>query len=161
MFDLTPTAAEKPALYRDLLAAIDAVMANESDPVANMANAAALLFEWLPDVNWVGFYRLIDGELVLGPFQGKVACIRIAIGQGVCGTAAAARVTQVVEDVDAFPGHIPCDAASRSEIVVPLIVDRALVGVLDIDSPTPSRFDDGDKRGCEAIAALLSPRICP
>lgn len=161
MFDLKSDATDKPALYRDLLAAIDAVTADETDPIANMANAAALLFEWLPDVNWAGFYRLIDGELVLGPFQGKVACIRIPVGQGVCGAAAATRETQLVEDVHAFPGHIACDAASRSEIVIPLLHEGALLGVLDIDSPTPARFNEADRQGCEAIATLLTPRICP
>lgn len=156
-----PTGAGKPELYRELRAAIDAVTADEPDAIANMANAAALLFEWLPDVNWAGFYRLIDGELVLGPFQGKVACIRIAIGAGVCGTAAATRETQLVADVHAFPGHIACDAASRSELAVPILCGETLFGVLDIDSPFPARFDAADARGCEAIAALLAPRICP
>ena len=163
MFDLKPTADGKPELYRDLLAALDALTAGEPDPVATMANAAALLWDWLPDLNWAGFYRLIGDELVLGPFQGKPACIRIALGAGVCGTAAAARRTQVVADVHAFPGHIACDAASRSELVVPLIAgardDGRLIGVLDLDSPLPGRFDDEDARGCEAVAALLAARL--
>jgi L-methionine (R)-S-oxide reductase len=158
-FDIKPTAGDKPALYRDLLSAIDAVTAGERDAIANMANAAALLFDWLPEVNWAGFYRLIDGELVLGPFQGKAACIRIELGKGVCGTAAATRETQLVEDVHAFPGHIACDAASESEIVVPLVADGRLIGVIDIDSPVKGRFDAEDRAGCEAIGVLLSARL--
>jgi L-methionine (R)-S-oxide reductase len=151
--------SDRAALWRDLLSAVDAITAGEPDAIANMANTAALLFEHLPDVNWAGIYRLVDGELVLGPFQGKAACIRIAMGAGVCGTAAAARATQLVEDVNAFPGHIACDAASRSELVVPLIRDGQLLGVVDLDSPTPSRFDAADAAGCEALAAILAVRI--
>ena len=124
-----------------------------------MANAAALLWEYLPDLNWAGFYRLIDDELVLGPFQGKAACIRIPLGKGVCGTAATTRATQVVADVHAFPGHIACDAASRSELVVPIVRGDALLGVLDLDSPLPGRFDQEDAAGCEALAALLAERL--
>ena len=160
MFDLSPTMADKPELYRDLLSAIDAVTAGEPDAVANMANVAALLFDWLPALNWAGFYRMIDGELVLGPFQGKVACIRIKPGEGVCGTAVATRATQLVVDVHAFPGHIPCDSASNSELVVPLIHDGAVIGVIDLDSPDFARFDADDAAGIEAIAALLTPRLC-
>lgn len=163
MYDFMPTLTDKPELYRDLLSALDGLTAGERDPIATMANAAALIWQWLPDLNWAGFYRLVDGELVLGPFQGKAACIRIALGAGVCGTAAAARRTQVVADVHAFPGHIACDAASRSELVVPLIAGAGengrLLGVLDLDSPTPARFDEEDARGCEALAALLSARL--
>ncbi|WP_425228243.1 GAF domain-containing protein [Sphingomonas sp.] len=163
MHDFAVSTADKPALYRDLLAALDALTAGEPDPVANMANAAAAIFQYLPDLNWAGFYRLVGGELVLGPFQGKVACIRIALGTGVCGTAAAARATQRVDDVHAFPGHIACDAASRSELVVPLIAPESeggrVIGVLDLDSPTPARFDAADQRGCEALAALLATRL--
>ncbi len=159
MFDFKAQATTKPDLYRDLLAALDALTAGEPDPIANMANAAALLWDWLPDLNWAGFYRLIGDELVLGPFQGKPACIRIALGAGVCGTAAATRATQVVADVHAFPGHIACDAASRSELVVPLMSGERLIGVLDLDSPLPGRFDDDDARGCEAVAALLADRL--
>lgn len=151
--------ADKLQLYADLRAALDGLTADETDPVANMANAAALLWEYLPDINWAGFYRLIDGELVLGPFQGKAACIRIPLGQGVCGTAAETRETQLVADVHAFPGHIACDAASRSEIVVPLIEGGRLLGVLDIDSPQQGRFDEADREGCEALVRLLAPRI--
>ena len=135
--------------------------AGERDAVANMANVAALLFDWLPDLNWAGFYRLIDGELVLGPFQGKVACIRIAVGSGVCGTAVSERATQRVADVDAFAGHIACDSASNAELVVPLIADGAVIGVIDLDSPDYDRFSAADAAGCEALAALIAPRIRP
>ena len=159
MYDFTVSAASKTDLYRDLESALDALTAGEPDPVANMANAAALLWQYLPDLNWAGFYRNIGDELVLGPFQGKAACIRIAFGKGVCGAAAAARETQLVEDVHAFPGHIACDAASRSELVVPIVHQGALIGVIDLDSPIPARFDAGDAAGCEALARLLAPRL--
>ena len=159
MYEFSIDAGSKADLYRDLLAALDAVTASEPDGVANMANAAALLWEYLPDLNWVGFYRLIGGELVLGPFQGKVACIRIAVGKGVCGTAAATLQTQLVADVHAFPGHIACDAASASELVVPIVKEGKLRAVLDLDSPLVGRFDTEDGVGCEAIAALLATRI--
>lgn len=152
-------AADKPTLYADLHSALDGLTADEPDAVANMANAAGLLWDYLPDINWVGFYRLIDGELVLGPFQGKVACIRIKPGEGVCGTAAATGETQLVDDVDAFPGHIPCDAASASELVVPIMANGTFFGVLDIDSPTKARFDSEDALGCETLVALLGPRV--
>jgi L-methionine (R)-S-oxide reductase len=161
MYDFKTTATDKPALYRDLLSAADALTAGEPDAVANMANVAALLSDWLPALNWAGFYRAIDGELVLGPFQGKAACIRIAFGQGVCGAAAATATSQLVEDVHAFPGHIACDAASRSELVVPVIVDGVVVAVIDLDSPDLARFDRDDRAGMEALAGLLSNRICP
>lgn len=160
MYQFDVRDACKAELYHDLAAALDALTAGERDPVANMANAAALIWEYLPDVNWAGFYRMIDGELVLGPFQGKAACIRIALGKGVCGTAAATRQTQLVADVHAFPGHIACDAASASELVVPIIHDGVLFGVLDIDSPTPYRFDEEDREGCESLIAMLAPRLC-
>ena len=159
MHTSSPTVTDKPELYRQLLAALDALTAGEPDPVANMANAAALVWEYLPGLNWAGFYRLVAGELVLGPFQGKAACIRIPLGQGVCGTAAATRKTQVVADVHAFPGHIACDAASESELVVPIVAGDRVIGVLDLDSPTRARFDEEDARGCEALAALLAERI--
>jgi L-methionine (R)-S-oxide reductase len=159
MHTSTPTADTKPELYRQLHAALDALTADEPDPVANMANAAALIWEYLPDLNWAGFYRLLGGELVLGPFQGKAACIRIPLGKGVCGTAAATRETQVVVDVHAFPGHIACDAASASELVVPVVADGRVIAVLDLDSPVPGRFDEEDARGGEALAALLATRI--
>ncbi|PTM47063.1 GAF domain-containing protein [Sphingomonas aerolata] len=159
MYQFDISGGSKADLYRDLLAALDAVTVDERDPIANMANAAALVWEYLPDLNWAGFYRAVEGELVLGPFQGKVACIRIAMGKGVCGTAAAERTTQLVEDVHAFPGHIACDAASRSELVVPVVSDGRLIGVLDLDSPEPARFDAEDAAGCEALVALLASRI--
>jgi GAF domain-containing protein len=128
-----------------------------------MANVAALLWQYLPDLNWAGFYRMVPdengGELVLGPFQGKAACIRIPLGRGVCGTAAKTRETQVVEDVHAFPGHIACDADSRSELVVPLVAGGRVLGVIDLDSPIASRFDAEDARGCEALAAMLGERL--
>ncbi|MES3152111.1 GAF domain-containing protein [Sphingomonas faeni] len=162
MYQFDIAAGTKADLYRDLLAALDALTADERDPIANMANAAALVWEYLPDLNWAGFYRFLPddgGELVLGPFQGKVACIRIPVGKGVCGAAAATLTTQLVEDVHAFPGHIACDAASRSELVVPVTKNGVLFGVLDLDSPEPARFDAEDASGCEALAALLGSRL--
>lgn len=145
---------DKADMYDSLLGQARALMRGERDRVANAANLAALCYHALPGVNWFGFYFWDGAELVVGPFQGRPACVRIALGKGVCGTAAATRQTQVVPDVDAFPGHIPCDSASRSEIVVPL-VDPAgrLIGVLDVDSPELDRFDDEDRRGIEALAA--------
>ena len=151
----TSSAASKPELYRECSEQLAAVFAGESDGLANTANMAALLFELLPELNWVGFYFLRGAELVLGPFQGKVACVRIALGRGVCGTAAHERKTIVVPDVHAFPGHIACDAASRSEIVVPLIVGERLLGVLDLDSPRENRFDAHDAAGLEAAVDQL------
>ena len=159
MYQFDIDAADKPALYRDLLQALDALTADEADGIANMANAAALIWEYLPDLNWAGFYRAVDGELVLGPFQGKAACIRIAFGKGVCGTAAETRTTQRIEDVHAFPGHIACDVVSASELVVPIMHADRLIGVLDLDSPRTGRFDAEDQAGCEALAALLAERI--
>src|SRR5690606_36777426 len=129
----------------DLVAEAHALLSGEDDPIANAANLASLVYHSLPDVNWVGFYFERKGELVLGPFQGKPACVRIAIGRGVCGRAAERRETIVVADVDAFPGHIACDVASRSEIVVPIVRDGRLVGVFDLDSPLPDRFDTADR----------------
>ena len=160
MYDFSFAAGgSRSELYRDLSSALDALTADEPDAIANMANAAALLWQGLPDLNWAGFYRHLHGELVLGPFQGKAACIRIPMGRGVCGVAAATRETQRVEDVHAFPGHIACDAASRSELVVPIVHQGTLIGVLDLDSPSPARFDAGDAAGCEALMALLAPRL--
>ena len=159
MYQFDIAAGSKADLYRDLSSALDALTAGEPDGIANMANAAALVWQYLPDLNWAGFYRMVDGELVLGPFQGKAACIRIPLGKGVCGTAAATRTTQLVEDVHAFPGHIACDAASRSELVVPIVRGDRLIGVLDLDSPEPARFDADDAAGCEALAALLADRL--
>ena len=160
MHDFAPAAdAAKPELYRDLLSAADALTADEPDGVANMANLAALLWQFVPRLNWAGFYRVQGAELVLGPFVGKPACIRIAIGQGVCGTAAASGQTQLVPDVQAFPGHIACDAASRSELVVPVVRDGKIIAVIDLDSPEPARFDTDDAAGLETLAALIAERI--
>lgn len=159
MYQVAIQSGSKTELYSDLHSALDALTEGEPDPIANMANAAALLFEYLPDLNWAGFYRLIGDELVLGPFQGKTACVRIEIGKGVCGTAAARRETQLVSDVKNFPGHIACDAASASELVVPILSQGVLLGVLDLDSPIPGRFDAGDAAGCETLVALLAPRL--
>jgi len=145
----------KAAAYRDLNQQLAALFSGERNGLANAANMCALLYQGLPGLNWVGFYFVRGGELVLGPFQGKVACVRIALGSGVCGTAAARRETIVVPDVNEFPGHIACDAASRSEIVVPLIKRGRLLGVLDIDSPDLARFDDEDRNGLNAAVALL------
>ena len=150
---------DKPADYARLAQELATLLAGESDPVANAANAAALIFDALPEVNWAGFYFLKGGELIVGPFQGKPACVRIALGRGVCGTAAAQRRTLVVPDVHQFPGHIACDAASRSEIVVPLIAGGTLLGVLDLDSPRPGRFDEADARGLESLADLFLQSI--
>jgi L-methionine (R)-S-oxide reductase len=146
---------EKTDLYRELKAQLTALIQDESDGLANAANLSALLYQTLPDLNWAGFYFLRDRELVLGPFQGKVACVRIAVGQGVCGTAAARRDTVVVADVHEFPGHIACDAASRSEIVVPLLRGDRLYGVLDLDSPRAGRFDHEDSIGLNALIGVL------
>ncbi|HXY77030.1 MAG TPA: GAF domain-containing protein [Steroidobacteraceae bacterium] len=146
---------DKPADYAHLARELAALLAGESDLIANAANTAALLFEALPEVNWAGFYFLRGAELVVGPFQGKPACVRIALGRGVCGTAAAERRTLVVPDVHAFAGHIACDPASRAEIVVPLLSGAELLGVLDIDSPRAGRFDQADARGLEALMALF------
>ena len=159
MYDFAIDASDKPALYRDLLGALDALTAGEPDAVANMANAAALIWQYLPDLNWSGFYRLVDGELVLGPFVGQPACIRIPLGQGVGGTAASTRTTQLVEDVHAFPGHIACDVDSASELVGPIVRDGHLIGVIDLDSPKVARFDAQDARGVEALAVLLAARL--
>jgi L-methionine (R)-S-oxide reductase len=159
MYAFEVASESKPDLYRDVLSAIDAITAGEPDPIANMANVAAILWEYLPDLNWAGFYRSIGDELVLGPFMGKAACIRIPIGKGVCGTTAATRATQLVDDVHAFPGHIACDAASRSELVVPILDGDRVIAVIDLDSPTPARFDAEDAAGIEAIARMLSDRV--
>jgi L-methionine (R)-S-oxide reductase len=159
MFDFRIEAKSKAELYRQLIDAADALTAGEPDGIANMANVAALLWEALPDLNWAGFYRNVGGELVLGPFQGKAACIRIPFGKGVCGTAAATREPQCVEDVHAFPGHIACDSASRSELVIPLLANGALVAVLDLDSPLPGRFDQDDLAGCAELAQRLEGRL--
>lgn len=159
MFDFHLAAADKPDLYRLLIEAADAVTADEPDAIANMANLSALIWQALPDLNWAGFYRNVGGTLVLGPFQGKAACIRIPFGRGVCGAAAATRETQLVADVHAFPGHIACDADSRSELVVPIVHQGELVGVLDLDSPLPARFDEEDAAGCAELIQRLSGRL--
>lgn len=165
MFDFRPDESLAPAeLHRQLVEAAAALTEGEPDGVANMANVAALLWEFLPDLNWAGFYRVAPAksggeELLLGPFVGRPACIRIPFGQGVCGAAAASGETQRVEDVHAFPGHIACDAASRSELVVPVKRDGKVVAVIDLDSPSPARFAEADARGIEALAVLLAPRI--
>ncbi len=151
--------APKAQQYAELLAAADALTAGEPDPVANMANLAALLADSLSDCNWIGFYRMIGGELVLGPFIGKPACIRIPLGQGVCGTAAFSAEIQRVDDVHAFPGHIACDAASRSELVVPVLRDGKVTHVIDLDSPHLARFDAEDAGGIAALAQLIADRI--
>lgn len=156
MFDLkTPAATDAATLHDELAEMLAALLAGERDPIANAANTSALLFQMLPELNWAGFYFLrAGGELVLGPFQGKPACVRIAAGRGVCGAAVQAARSMLVEDVHAFPGHIACDAASRSELVVPLLRDGAVVGVIDLDSPRPARFGAVDQAGLERIAAL-------
>ncbi|WP_150290263.1 GAF domain-containing protein [Sphingobium estronivorans] len=160
MFDFAPTAdADKITLYDDLLSAADALTAGEADAIANMANISALIWQFLPDLNWAGFYRMVVGELVLGPFQGKAACIRIPLGKGVCGAAAASGQTQLVEDVHAFPGHIACDAASASEIVVPVMREGRIAAVLDLDSPLPARFDEADRTGLELLIARIGSRL--
>ena len=159
MYDFKIDAADKEEMYRDLALALEGLVAGESDGIANMANAAALIWETLPDLNWAGFYRNMGGELVLGPFQGRAACIRIPFGTGVCGAAAASRQVQRIDDVHAFPGHIACDAASASELVVPLIRDGELLGVLDLDSPSPARFSEEDEAGCVALGAILAKAI--
>jgi L-methionine (R)-S-oxide reductase len=146
---------DKAADYARLARELAALLSGETDLIANAANTAALIFAALPEVNWSGFYFLKGGELIVGPFQGKPACVRIALGRGVCGTAAAERRTLIVADVQAFPGHIACDAASRSEVVVPLMAGSTLLGVLDIDSPRAARFDEEDARGLETLAAVF------
>jgi GAF domain-containing protein len=159
MYDFKIAAADKPTLYRDLVSALDGITTGEPDPIANMANAAALIWESLPDLNWAGFYRNVGGELVLGPFQGRPACIRIPFGKGVCGTAAAEQTVQRVDDVHAFPGHIACDSASESELVAPIVRDGQLIAVLDLDSPRKARFDSEDATGVQRLAELLADRL--
>ena len=152
-FETDPTAT-KAELYDELLKAADALTADESDGIANMANVSALLWQFLPDLNWAGFYRMVESELVLGPFQGKSACIRIPLDKGVCGAAARTGQSQCVADVHAFPGHIACDVSARSEVVVPLILHGVLIGVLDIDSSTLERFDPQDQELIEQMAEI-------
>mgnify|MGYP003646224005 FL=1 len=157
MFDIAID-KNQPAeeFYADLTSSAAAVVSGEPDAIANMANVAALIWQYMPDLNWAGFYRVVDGELLLGPFQGKVACIRIAIGSGVCGTAAASGLAQRVADVDAFPGHIACDAESRSELVIPIVKNGSVIGVLDLDSPRPNRFDADDETGMVKLIGAIA-----
>ncbi|MDX2209570.1 MAG: GAF domain-containing protein [Sphingopyxis sp.] len=154
-----PVATDTATRWAELADAAEAVTAGEPDAVANMANVAALVWQFIPDLNWAGFYRFDGTELVLGPFQGLSACIRIALDKGVCGAAARTRTSQRVDDVHAFPGHIACDAASRSELVVPVVVGNRLIGVLDLDSPLPSRFAAEDQAGAEALVARIAPAL--
>jgi len=151
--------AEKLAFYDTLTAQCAALISDETDFIANLANVSALLFMEMPDLNWSGFYLLKDGQLVLGPFQGKPACVRIDIGKGVCGTAVASGEVQLVKDVHEFPGHIACDAASNSEIVFPLRVHGEIIGVLDIDSPSLARFDAADQQGLANVVRALEQRL--
>jgi L-methionine (R)-S-oxide reductase len=157
-FDID-TNAPKSEVYAEMVRSADAMTSGEPDAVANMANIAALLWAFLPDVNWTGFYRVVDGELVLGPFLGKAACIRIPFGQGVCGAAAQSGETQLVADVHAFPGHIACDANSASELVVPVKHNGSVIAVIDLDSPTLNRFDTEDAKGIELLAQMIADRI--
>lgn len=150
-----PENGDKHVLYGDLASQIEGLLSGEADPVANLANAAAAIYHGLPNLNWAGFYLVRGSELVLGPFQGKPACVRIPMGKGVCGTAAELRRSVLVRDVHAFPGHIACDSASESELVVPLIRDGVVLGVLDLDSPRLARFDAQDQAGCEALVAII------
>lgn len=160
MFQPDPNpSADKGRRYAELAQQAEALFAGEADRIANAANLSALIYHGLPDLNWAGFYFFDGRELVLGPFQGLPACIRIGLGRGVCGTAATQRQTQIVEDVHAFPGHIACDAASNSEIVIPLLKKGRLLGVLDLDSPLPARFDREDAAGLERLAALWAAAI--
>ncbi|WP_280421048.1 GAF domain-containing protein [Nocardia carnea] len=154
-FDLVPLTGDRTDRYRQLDEQAAALVAGESDRIANAANLSALLYHSLPEVNWAGFYFYDGRELVVGPFQGKPACVRIPLGKGVCGTAARSRSTQLVPDVHAFPGHIACDGDTRSEIVIPLVHAGDLIGVLDLDSPRPSRFDETDRRGLETVAEIF------
>jgi L-methionine (R)-S-oxide reductase len=156
MFNTDPILkTDRRAFYGELAQQLGALLEGERDAIANAANTASLIFTTLPDLNWAGFYFLRGDTLVLGPFQGRPACVRIAVGRGVCGAAVERRQTVRVEDVDAFPDHIACDAASRAELVVPLIRDGAVIGVLDLDSPVPGRFDMVDQAGLERIAAIF------
>lgn len=160
MFDFTPGRdLDKPTLYSALARAAQALVEGERDPVANMANLAAVIWQFVPDLNWAGFYRAIGDELVLGPFIGKPACIRIPFGRGVCGMAAASGAVQMVPDVHAFPGHIACDAQSRSELVVPVLAGGKVIAVVDLDSPTPGRFDDEDAAGMQLLAQVAAMAI--
>jgi GAF domain-containing protein len=151
--------ADKAIFYRELAQQLQGLLAGERNLVANAANTSALIYQSLPDLNWAGFYLMEGGELVLGPFQGKVACVRIPVGRGVCGTAVKEDRSVLVEDVHAFPGHIACDSASRSELVVPIRRDGRVIGVIDLDSPSPARFDAEDQRGLEALADIFTASL--
>lgn len=155
MFTTSTLTGSKPEQYAQLAEQARALLAGERDRIANAANLSALVYNSLPDLNWVGFYFFDGTELVVGPFQGLPACVRIPLDRGVCGAAASSRQTQRVEDVDAFPGHIACDSASRSELVVPLVLEGELLGVFDLDSPRPGRFDADDQAGLEAVAGVF------
>jgi GAF domain-containing protein len=160
MYDFRIEAGDTAAMYDELAKALEALVAGEPDAIANMANAAALIWDTLPDLNWAGFYRNLDGELVLGPFQGRAACIRIPFGRGVCGAAAQTLEVQRVDDVHAFDGHIACDSASESEIVVPIVgADGKLIAVLDLDSPKKARFTAEDEAGCVRLGAILAAAL--
>jgi L-methionine (R)-S-oxide reductase len=155
------TEPAKAGLYADLAQELEGLLEDGPTAIANAANAAALIYHGLPELNWAGFYFLNGDELILGPFQGKPACVRIPVGQGVCGTAVARRQSIVVADVNVFPGHIACDTASRSELVVPLERDGRILGVLDLDSPLPGRFDETDRAGCERLVGILLASLPP
>lgn len=159
MYDFKIDAADKTAMYDEIAKALEALVEGETDAVANMANAAALIWETLPDLNWAGFYRNVGGELVLGPFQGRPACIRIPFGRGVCGAAAETMEVQRVDDVHAFGGHIACDAASESELVVPIVRDGTLLAVLDLDSPKKARFTAEDESGCVRLGEIIAAAL--
>ena len=159
MYDFKIEAADKATMYDDLASALEGLVAGEPDGIANMANASALIWETLPDLNWAGFYRNVGGELIVGPFQGRPACIRIAFGDGVCGAAAATLEVQRIDDVHAFPGHIACDAASNSEIVLPIVRNGELVAVLDLDSPKHARFTEEDEAGLVRLCDILAKAI--
>ena len=159
MYDFRIDTADKAAMYAELATSLEALVAGEPDAIANMANAAGLIWETLPDLNWAGFYRNVDGELVLGPFQGRPACIRIPFGKGVCGVAAETLQVQRVDDVHSFDSHIACDAASESELVVPIVRDGKLLAVLDLDSPRKARFTTEDEAGCVRLGEILSTAI--
>ena len=159
MYDFKIAAADKATMYDDLASAVEGLVAGEPDGIANMANAIAVIWETVPDLNWAGFYRNVGGELVLGPFQGRPACIRIPFGTGVCGAAAASLQVQRVDDVHAFDGHIACDSASNSELVVPIVRDGELIAVLDLDSPKHARFTEEDEAGCVRLCEILARAI--
>jgi L-methionine (R)-S-oxide reductase len=159
MYDFRIETADTAATYDELAKALEALVAGEPDGVANMANAAALIWETLPDLNWAGFYRNVGGELVVGPFQGRPACVRIPFGRGVCGVAAERLEVQRVDDVHAFDGHIACDSASESELVVPIVSDGKLLAVLDLDSPKKARFTTEDEAGCKRLCEILARAI--